>query len=167
MSEEQAPRMIDVSDKETTRRTATATASVKMKPEVLALLLEGKLPKGDALQVARVAAILAAKEAPRLIPMCHTIPVEHVDIDFRPAPPDTVQIVTTVTATAKTGAEMEALVAAASAALNIYDMCKAVDREIVIGELKLLRKTGGKSGDFVPRFVKVGLGVSEPYKSPE
>ena len=147
MSEEKAPRMIDVSGKETTRRTATATASVKMKPEVLALLLEGKLPKGDALQVARVAAILAAKEAPRLIPMCHTIPVEHVDIDFRPAPPDTVQIVTT--ATAKTGAEMEALVAAASAALNIYDMCKAVDREIVIGELKLLRKTGGKSGDFV------------------
>ena len=149
MSEEKAPRMIDVSGKETTRRTATATASVKMKPEVLALLLEGKLPKGDALQVARVAAILAAKEAPRLIPMCHTIPVEHVDIDFHPAPPDTVRIVTTVTATAKTGAEMEALVAAASAALNIYDMCKAVDREIVIGELKLLRKTGGKSGDFV------------------
>jgi len=149
MSEEQAPRMIDVSGKETTRRTATASASVKMKPEVLALLLEGKLPKGDALQVARVAAILAAKEAPRLIPMCHTIPVEHVDIDFHPAPPDTVRIVTTVTATAKTGAEMEALIAAAVAALNIYDMCKAVDREIVIGELKLLQKTGGKSGDFV------------------
>jgi len=149
MSEEQAPRMIDVSGKETTRRTATASASVKMKPEVLALLLEGKLPKGDALQVARVAAILAAKEAPRLIPMCHTIPVEHVDIDFHPAPPDTVRIVTTVTATAKTGAEMEALIAAAIAALNIYDMCKAVDREIVIGELKLLQKTGGKSGDFV------------------
>jgi cyclic pyranopterin phosphate synthase len=149
MSDEKALRMIDVSGKEITRRTATATASVKMKPEVLSLLLEGKLPKGDALQVARVAAILAAKEAPRLIPMCHTIPVEHVDIDFRPAPPDTVRIVTTVTATAKTGAEMEALVAAATAALNIYDMCKAVDREIVIGELKLLRKTGGKSGDFV------------------
>ena len=149
MSEEKAPRMIDVSGKETTRRTATATASVTMKPEVFELLLEGKLPKGDALQVARVAAILAAKEAPRLIPMCHTIPVEHVDIDFHPAPPDTIRIVTTVTATAKTGAEMEALIAAAAAALNIYDMCKAVDREIVIGELKLLRKTGGKSGNFV------------------
>ena len=149
MSDEKALRMIDVSGKETTRRTATATASVKMKPEVFELLLEGKLPKGDALQVARVAAILAAKEAPRLIPMCHTIPVEHVDIDFHPAPPDTVRIVTTVTATAKTGAEMEALVAVSAAGLAIYDMCKAIDRGMTIEAVRLESKSGGKSGEWM------------------
>ena len=146
MVEQKPPRMIDVSGKEVTLRTATAT--VKMKPEVLTLLLEGRLPKGDAFQVARIGAILGAKEARRLIPMCHVIPLHHIDVDFHPSPPDKIKIITSVRATARTGAEMEAMIAAAAAALNIYDMCKGVDREIVIGDVKLLRKTGGKSGDF-------------------
>ncbi len=142
------PRMIDVSGKDETVRTAVATARVKMKPEVLELLLQGKLPKGDALSVARVAAIQAAKETSRLMPMCHTISVEHIEAKFRPLPPDGIEITTTARATAKTGVEMEALAAAAVAALNIYDMCKGLDRGIVISGVRLLRKTGGKSGDF-------------------
>lgn len=125
-----------------------------MKPQVFELLTKGNLPKGDAFQVARIAGIQAAKETPRLIPMCHTIPLDHVDVDFRLSPPDTVEIVTSVAATARTGAEMEALIAASLAALNIYDMCKGVDREMVIGGVKLLRKTGGKSGDFASESAK-------------
>ena len=154
MSQQPPPRMVDVSGKDPTRRTAVATASVRMKPQVFELLTKGNLPKGDAFQVARIAGIQAAKETPRLIPMCHTISLDHVDVGFRLSPPDTVEIVASVAATARTGAEMEALLAAALAALNIYDMCKGVDREIVIGEVKLLRKTGGKSGDFTAASAK-------------
>jgi len=140
--------MIDVSGKDETLRTAVATARVKMKPEVLEVLLQGKLPKGDPLSVARVAAIQAAKETSRLIPMCHVISLEYIQVEFRHLPPDTIEITTTARAIAKTGVEMEALVAAATAALNIYDMCKGLDRGIVIHGLRLLRKTGGKSGDY-------------------
>jgi cyclic pyranopterin phosphate synthase len=145
---EEGPRMIDVSGKEPTLRKAKARATVRMKAEVLEKLVAGKLPKGDALAVARIAAIQAAKETARLIPMCHTIPVEYVEVEFRPAPPHSREVIATATATAKTGVEMEALVAAAAAALNIYDMCKALDRGIVIEGLRLLEKSGGRSGDY-------------------
>jgi cyclic pyranopterin phosphate synthase len=139
------PRMVDVSGKSETRRTARAHAFVKMKAEVLAALPDN--PKGDPLGVARIAGILAAKKTAELIPLCHSLPLSHADIEIS-LEPEGVRIISTATTTAQTGVEMEALTAAAVAALTIYDMTKALDKRIEIQDIWLLEKTGGKSGDF-------------------
>ncbi len=138
-------RMVDVSHKQPTRREAEASAFVAMKPAVLKTL--PKNPKGDALEVARLAGIMAAKRTSELIPMCHPLPLSLVDVDVRLCE-NGVAIGSKVTTTANTGVEMEALVAASVAALTIYDMCKAADKGIEIREIVLDHKSGGKSGDY-------------------
>ncbi len=138
-------RMVDVSGKALTRREAEATAFVSMKPEVLEALPRN--PKGDPLEVARIAGIMAAKRTSELIPMCHALPLSHVDVEMTLCE-NGVAIATKVVTTAETGVEMEALVAASVSALTVYDMAKALDKEIEIREIVLQRKTGGKSGDY-------------------
>src|SRR5580704_9530455 len=138
-------RMVDVSGKPATRREAEASAFVKMNPEVLQAL--PKNPKGDPLEVARIAGIMAAKRTSELIPMCHTLPLAHVDVEMRLCE-NGVAIATKVITTAETGVEMEALVAASVSALTIYDMLKALDKGIEIREIVLQRKRGGKSGEY-------------------
>ena len=138
-------RMVDVSDKSASRREAEASAFVRMKPAVLKALPRN--PKGDPLEVARVAGIMAAKQTSNLIPMCHPLPLTHVAVDIRLCE-NGLAITSKVTTTASTGVEMEALVAASVAALTVYDMCKAVDKGIEIREVVLQRKSGGKSGDY-------------------
>jgi cyclic pyranopterin phosphate synthase len=139
--------MVDVGEKDTTRRTARARATVKMSPETLRLIADKKLKKGDVFEVARLAGIMAAKQTHHLIPLCHPLPIENVKIDFR-AFNDTVEIISEVRVTAKTGVEMEALTAVSVAALTVYDMCKSAEKGIVIADIALLEKTGGKSGDY-------------------
>ncbi|MCL6611041.1 MAG: cyclic pyranopterin monophosphate synthase MoaC [Peptococcaceae bacterium] len=141
-------RMVDVSAKDVTLREAVARAEVIMKPETLELVKTGGAAKGDVLGVARVAGIMAAKETGRLIPMAHPINLTAVNVDFRLHSPDKVLIEARVRTTGKTGVEMEALTAAGVAALTIYDMCKAVDRGMVINNVRLVEKTGGKSGTY-------------------
>jgi cyclic pyranopterin phosphate synthase len=138
-------RMVDVSGKPATRREAEASAFVKMNPEVLQAL--PKNPKGDPLEVARIAGIMAAKRTSELIPMCHSLPLAHVDVQMRLCE-NGVAITTKAVTTAETGVEMEALVAASISALTIYDMAKALDKGIEICEIVLQRKSGGKSGDY-------------------
>ncbi|WP_115788077.1 cyclic pyranopterin monophosphate synthase MoaC [Arthrobacter silvisoli] len=140
-------QMVDVSGKAVTTREATATATVRSTPEVLALLGAGELPKGDALAVARVAGIMAAKKTPELIPLCHPLPISKVTVDFELGH-DSVQIEATVKTRGVTGVEMEALTAASVAALSVYDMIKAVDKRAVISGIHVLAKSGGKSGDW-------------------
>ncbi len=139
-------KMVDVSAKAESRRTAAASAFVAMKPAVLKAL--PKNPKGDALEVARLAGIMAAKRTAELIPMCHPLPLAHVDVTLRLCK-NGVAITSQVTTTATTGVEMEALTAVSVAALTVYDMCKALDKGIEIREIVLEQKTGGKSGDYV------------------
>ncbi len=146
--EKGAARMVDISAKEDTVREAVARGEIAMRPETLQLIAAGRVAKGDVLGVARVAGIMAAKEAGRLIPMAHPITLTGVNVDFRLVEPDRVEIQARVRTTGKTGVEMEALTAVAAAGLTIYDMCKAVDRGMVIGNIRLVRKTGGKSGTF-------------------
>ncbi len=138
-------RMVDVSNKLPTRRTATASAFVELSPAVLAALPAN--PKGDPLQVARIAGIQAAKRTADLIPMCHPLPLTNVDVQAA-AVVGGVQITATAATTGPTGVEMEALTAAAVAALTVYDMTKALDKGIVIREVRLESKSGGKSGDY-------------------
>jgi len=138
-------RMVDVSHKSPTKREAEASAFVLMKPAVLAALPNN--PKGDPLEVARLAGIMAAKRTSELIPMCHPLPLTLVDVDVRLCE-NGVAIASKVTTKAETGVEMEALVAAAVSALTVYDMCKAADKGIEIREIVLERKTGGKSGEY-------------------
>jgi len=138
-------RMVDVSGKAATRREAEASAFVAMKPAVLAELPNN--PKGNPLEVARIAGIMAAKRTADLIPMCHPLPLAHIDVDVRLCE-NGVAITSKVTTTAETGVEMEALVAASVAALTVYDMCKAADKGIEIRKIVLERKSGGKSGDY-------------------
>ena len=138
-------RMVDVSAKETTRRTAEASAFVAMSPQVLAALPRN--PKGDPLEVARLAGIMAAKRTADLIPLCHPVPLSHIDVRMELCE-NGVAISSQVTTTAVTGVEMEALVAASVAALTVYDMCKALDKGIAIREVVLQRKSGGKSGEY-------------------
>ncbi len=138
-------RMVDVSSKAATRREAEASAFVQMNPQVLQAL--PKNPKGDPLEVARIAGIMAAKRTSDLIPMCHPLPLSHVDVEMLLCE-NGVAITTKVVTTAETGVEMEALVAAAISALTIYDMAKALDKGIEIREIVLERKSGGKSGDY-------------------
>ncbi len=138
-------RMVDVSGKSATRREAEASALVAIKPAVLAALPQN--PKGDPLEVARIAGIMAAKRTAELIPMCHPLPLAVVDVDVRLCE-NGVAITSKVATTAETGVEMEALVAASVAALTVYDMCKGADKSIEIREIVLQRKSGGKSGEY-------------------
>ena len=141
-------RMVDVSSKAITLRRAVATARVQMLAKTLKLLLKADLPKGDALGPARLAGILAAKRTHELIPLCHPLPLDHVNVEIRKASSTSVLITAQVQVQSKTGVEMEALTAAAIAALTIYDMCKAVDRGMTIGPIQLEAKSGGESGTF-------------------
>ncbi|MGA2856593.1 MAG: cyclic pyranopterin monophosphate synthase MoaC [Candidatus Sulfotelmatobacter sp.] len=138
-------RMVDVSGKPATRREAEASAFVAMKPAVLAALPSN--PKGDPLEVARLAGIMAAKRTSELIPMCHPLPLALVDVEVRLCE-NGVAIASKVTTTAETGVEMEALVAASVSALTVYDMCKGIDKSIEIRKIVLERKSGGKSGEY-------------------
>jgi cyclic pyranopterin phosphate synthase len=139
------PRMVDVGEKRATLRTARAHAFVRMSREVLDALPDN--PKGDPLGVARVAGVMAAKRTADLIPLCHSLPLSHADVEIAIEPAG-IRIVATASTTAQTGVEMEALTAASVAALTIYDMTKALDKRIEIQDIYLLEKTGGKSGDF-------------------
>jgi len=138
--------MVDVSAKSATRREAEASAFVSMSREVLAAL--PKNPKGDPLEVARLAGVMAAKRTAELIPMCHPLPLSHIDVRLRVCE-NGVEVRAKVATTAVTGVEMEALVSASVAALTVYDMCKALDKGITIREIVLQRKSGGKSGDYI------------------
>ncbi|MBI3966501.1 MAG: cyclic pyranopterin monophosphate synthase MoaC [Chloroflexi bacterium] len=143
-------RMVDVSAKEVTTREATAAALVRMLPETLALVKAGQMAKGDVLGVAQVAGVMAAKRTWELIPMCHPIPLTGISLAFQiDEPSATIEVRATVRCTGKTGVEMEALTAASVAALTIYDMCKAVDRGMTVESVRLLHKSGGKSGTFI------------------
>jgi len=141
------PRMVDVGAKEATARVAVARGTVRMQPETFRLIMSGGTKKGDVLTTARLAGIMAAKHTPDLIPLCHPILIDSIDVDFAPDEAQAVIGVTaTVRSTGKTGVEMEALTATAAAALTIYDMCKAVDRGMKIEDIRLSHKSGGKSG---------------------
>lgn len=143
-------RMVDVAPKNVTVREAIATGKVKMRPEVLHLIVTGEMPKGDVLAVARVAGIMAAKKTPDLIPLCHPLPISSAKVEFTSdEAAGVIAIEARVKVEAKTGVEMEALTAVSVAALTIYDMCKAVDKSIVISDVCLQKKTGGKSGTYV------------------
>ena len=143
-------RMVDVSGKPVTKRMAVASGKVIMQAETLRRIIDKKIEKGDVLGVARVAGILAAKRTSEVIPMCHPLMIDSIEISFQPdARRSEVGIETRVKTTGKTGVEMEALVATAAAALTIYDMCKAVDRGMVISEIQLMKKSGGKSGTYL------------------
>jgi len=148
VDERGAARMVDVSAKDETERVAVAEAYVVMKPETLALIQEGGLPKGDVLAVARVAGIMAAKRTHELIPMCHPLAITGVVVDLAPQGADRLRIEARVKTTGKTGVEMEALTAASVAALTVYDMCKAVEKGMRIEGVRLLEKRGGKSGEW-------------------
>src|SRR5262245_55471718 len=142
-------RMVDVSAKAETMREATARGRVSMQAATLALIVEGRMPKGDVLAVARVAGIMAAKRTPDLVPLCHPLPISGVEVELIPdeAAPG-VEIEATVRTTGRTGVEMEALTAVSVAALTVYEMCKAVERGMRIEGIRLVAKSGGKSGEF-------------------
>ena len=140
--------MVDVSAKAETTRTAVARGRVVMAPETLALIREGQVGKGDVLGVARIAGIMAAKRASDLIPLCHPLMLSKVAVELTPAPPDAVEIEAVVKVTGQTGVEMEALTAVTVAALTVYDMCKAADRAMRIEAVRLMHKSGGKSGTY-------------------
>ncbi|MFN4090303.1 MAG: cyclic pyranopterin monophosphate synthase MoaC [Alphaproteobacteria bacterium] len=141
--------MVDVSAKPMTERTATAFARIRMQPATLARIEAGSIGKGDVLGVARLAGIMAAKRTPDLIPLCHPLPLASVTVDLVcNGAESSVDITATCRVTGRTGVEMEALTAATVAALTVYDMCKAIDRGMTIGEARLLHKAGGKSGEY-------------------
>lgn len=142
--------MVDVGGKTATHREANAAGSITMSPRAFQLVKSGKMSKGDVLGIARVAGIMAAKKVDSLIPLCHPLLISKVNIDFSYYDDDnTIEILATVGMSGQTGVEMEALTAVSVAALTIYDMCKAVDKSMVIGDIRLLKKTGGKSGTYV------------------
>ncbi|WP_164102466.1 cyclic pyranopterin monophosphate synthase MoaC [Candidatus Laterigemmans baculatus] len=143
------PRMVDITGKPVTSRHATAEAIVSMQAETLAQITRGETKKGDVLAVARLAAIQATKHTATLIPLCHAIPVEGVDIEFEFPDATHVRCTATVRTTARTGVEMEALLAVSTAGLTIYDMCKSIDRQMQIDSLRVVEKSGGASGRFV------------------
>ena len=140
--------MIDVGEKRITKIEAMAKGEVLLSSETIELIREGKIPKGDVLNCARVAAVLAVKRTPELIPMCHPLQITHSKIEFDVGENE-IKIKAEVSAVDRTGVEMEALTAVAVAALTIYDMCKAVDKTTEISHIRLMKKTGGRSGDFV------------------
>jgi len=140
-------KIIDISKKPVTLREALAQAHIRLKPQTLKLIRDKKIPKGDILTLAQCAGILAAKKVDELIPLCHPLPLENVDISFK-LEKDGIIILARCKTRAKTGVEMEAMVACSLAALTIYDMCKSIDRGAVIEEIKLMEKRGGKSGHY-------------------
>ncbi len=148
IDENGASRMVDVSKKEVTERVAIAHAMVSMTSQTFCLIMDKQVAKGDVLEVARVAAIMAAKKTSDLIPMCHPLNINSVKIDYTDNGKDAIEITAEVKITAKTGVEMEALTAVSVCALTIYDMCKSADKSMLIGDIYLARKTGGKSGVF-------------------
>jgi len=142
-------RMVDVGDKAVTRRSAQAGAQVIMRPATLRMITTGTAPKGDVLATARLAGIMAAKRTADLIPLCHPLLLSHVEVELTPRTRGRLDVVASVRLDGRTGVEMEALVAASVAALTVYDMCKAVDRGMEITDVRLLEKSGGKSGTYV------------------
>ncbi len=143
-------RMVDIADKAVTHRTATASGTIRMKAETLALVRDGTAKKGDVIGVARVAAIQGAKRTADLIPLCHPIPITRVSVEFEiDEPGNAVRCTATVECDGRTGVEMEALMAVQVGLLTVYDMCKAVDRGMIIERVQVLEKHGGKSGSFV------------------
>ena len=152
LDEKGQARMVDVGQKPDTERLAVAKGRITMRPETLALILQGELAKGNVLTVAQTAGILAAKRTPELIPLCHPLLLTHIGLDLEPREEDgaaSIEITATVRTRGKTGLEMEALTAVSIAALTIYDMCKAVDRAMRIEGIRLVRKSGGKSGEII------------------
>lgn len=143
-----ASRMVDVGDKAVTRRTARAEGIVLMQPETLRLVRERDFSKGDVLEVARLAGIMATKRTADLIPLCHVLPLDRADVQYSFPTENSVRVEVCVSTEAKTGVEMEALTAVSVACLTIYDMCKSVDRGMEINSIRLLEKTGGRSGHF-------------------
>ncbi|GAB60880.1 MAG: cyclic pyranopterin monophosphate synthase MoaC [Candidatus Jettenia sp.] len=147
--EQGASRMVDVSNKEITERIAVAHAKIIMRSETFQLIMDKKIQKGDVFEVARIAGIMAAKQTSNLIPMCHPLNLASVKIDYTNNDSDTINIFAEVKVTGKTGVEMEAITAASICAITIYDMCKSVDKGMVISDIHLVKKSGGKSGTFV------------------
>jgi cyclic pyranopterin monophosphate synthase len=143
-----ASRMVDVAAKEVTLRTARASGRIKLEPSTLALVMDRRLAKGDVLEVARIAGIMAAKRTGELIPLCHPLGLDSIEIALLPVQPDEIQIEAIVKVNGRTGVEMEALMAVSVAALTVYDMCKSVDRGMVIARIQLEEKTGGRRGAF-------------------
>lgn len=149
IGEDGGARMVDISGKEATRRTATARGSVLMGPETLRMVADGRARKGDVLSVAKLAGVMAAKRTPELIPLCHALALDQVDLTLSCDPGrGAVDIEATCTLSARTGVEMEALTAVSVAALTVYDMCKAVDRGMRLTDIRLVHKSGGRSGEF-------------------
>jgi cyclic pyranopterin monophosphate synthase len=149
LNEKGEARMVDVSAKEVTSRTARAEGFVAMAPKTLELILEGKAPKGDVLATARIAGIMAAKRTAELIPLCHPLPLSQVTVEFHPSrDPSGLRVEAVAKVDGKTGVEMEALTAVSIACLTIYDMCKAADRAMSFSFIRLVEKTGGRSGPF-------------------
>lgn len=144
-----ASRMVDVSTKPVSWRLARAESIVSMQPETLALIRDRKVAKGDVFEVARLAGIMAAKQTPELIPLCHSLGLESAEVQIEIMDASTVRIEAIVSVHGRTGVEMEAMTAVAIAGLTMYDMCKAVDRTMTVGPIRLLEKSGGKSGHFV------------------
>jgi cyclic pyranopterin phosphate synthase len=144
-----AARMVDVASKQETDREAVAEGRISMQPETLSLILDRKVAKGDVFGVARIAGILAAKRTPDLIPLCHPLNLSSVNIDFEPDPARaSVLVRATVRLMGRTGVEMEALTAVAVAGLTVYDMCKSTDRTMMVSDIRLMKKSGGKTGTF-------------------
>ena len=141
--------MVDVGAKPVTERMARASGRIRMRAETLQLILDKALAKGDVLEVARLAGIMAAKKTQDLVPLCHSLPLDGVEVEFTPQLPDCLVVEATARATARTGVEMEALVAVSVSALTVYDMTKAVDKVMVIEEIRLEEKRGGRSGVFL------------------
>lgn len=148
LNEKGEARIVDIGDKAVTRRRAVAQALLVGQTATIATIMGGGLKKGDALAVARIAGIMAAKKTSELIPLCHPIALTKVSVDISAQGADTIRVEATAETTGQTGVEMEALVAASTAALTLYDMAKAIDRAMVITDLCLMQKSGGKSGDF-------------------
>ena len=149
LNERGEAHIVDIGDKAVTRRRAVAQARLVGQPDTIATIMAGGLKKGDALAVARIAGIMAAKKTAELIPLCHPITLTKVSVEIAQSDEEAILILATAETTGQTGVEMEALVAASTAALTLYDMAKAIDRGLVITDMGLLEKSGGKSGDFV------------------
>ncbi len=146
--------MVDIGEKPSTHRRAVAAASISMRPETLSMITARNAPKGDVFAAARIAGIMAAKKTSELIPLCHAVPIDSVRVDLEPVSDHQLRITASASCHFGTGIEMEALTAASVAALTVYDMCKAVDRGMVISEVHLVEKSGGRSGTF--RFGEEG-----------
>ena len=148
-------RMVDVTAKKPTVRTAVAGGRIHMNPETFELIQHQKVKKGNVLETARIAGVMAAKKTSELIPMCHPLNITHIQVDFSPdAPESCIRIAATVRAIDQTGVEMEAITAVSVAALTIYDMCKSSDKEMTISKIQLLEKSGGKSGTYIRKNEK-------------